>query len=276
MLLGLPTTLQGLISSVLWATTPPQTTNSALTFRLRHQHAVVNDSLIVFSDVPRVASYSEDQTEFTVPTLTTTIPRPKSFEAFTSARHDWKPGLTPDPPWEHWDVLAPDVSKRSTLLQLAKMSANSYALDNSTSDWYDLFEGWRSTPHGWLPEDDGLRGHIFVSDDNSTVVISMKGTSAGRLAGGGGPTVHRDKLNDNLLFSCCCGRVGPTWSTVCDCYKGNNLCDSDCIEEALKDDSLFYPIGLVNNTFSLPSGPHKVFRTSIITSRISTPTPTSG
>lgn len=32
------------------------------------------------------------------------------------------------------------------------------------------------------------------TDDNSTVVLSIKGTSAG-LFGGGGPTVKKDKLN---------------------------------------------------------------------------------
>lgn len=251
MLLGLPATLQGFVSAILSATTPPLPTNSALTFHLRHQHAVVNNSRIVFSDIPVVTyeSHSGVETQYIVPTVTTNVPRPKSFEAFTSARRNWRPGLTAAAVWEHRDVLTPDVSRRSTLQQLAKMSANSYIFDNSTSEWYDMFDDWRSTPHGWLPEDDGLRGHIFVSDDNSTVVISIKGTSSGRLAGGGGPTVRRDKLNDNLLFSCCCARVGPTWSTVCDCYKGNNRCDEECLEEALQDDSLFYPIGLVNNPF---------------------------
>lgn len=38
-----------------------------------------------------------------------------------------------------------------------------------------------------------------MSTNNDTVVISIKGTSAGGF-GGGGPTVGKDKLNDNLLF----------------------------------------------------------------------------
>lgn len=99
---------------------------------------------------------------------------------------------------------------------------------------------------GWEPEDDGLRGHVFVSQDNSTVVLSLKGTSAGWIAGGGGPTVRKDKLNDNLLFSCCCARVGPTWSTVCGCYKGAGKCSQECIENALKDDDLYYSVGVVS------------------------------
>jgi putative lipase involved disintegration of autophagic bodies len=104
-------------------------------------------------------------------------------------------------------------------------------------------------PFGWEPEADGFRGHVFVSTDNSTVVVSVKGTSALWLVGDGGPTVKRDKLNDNLLFSCCCAKVGPTWTPVCDCHSGGYACDQHCLEKSLIEDSLFYPIGvnLYNN-----------------------------
>jgi hypothetical protein len=50
-------------------------------------------------------------------------------------------------------------------------------------------------PVGWEPDADGFRGHVFVSADNSTVVLAIKGTSAGWLVGGGGPTVRKDRLN---------------------------------------------------------------------------------
>jgi putative lipase involved disintegration of autophagic bodies len=104
-------------------------------------------------------------------------------------------------------------------------------------------------PFGWEPDADGFRGHIFVSTDNSTVIVSIKGTSAFWLVGDGGPTVKKDKLNDNLLFSCCCAKVGPTWSPVCDCHSGGYKCDRSCLEKSLVKDSLFYPIGvnLYNN-----------------------------
>lgn len=102
-------------------------------------------------------------------------------------------------------------------------------------------------PFGWEPDADGFRGHIFATEDNSTVVVSIKGTSAGWIVGGGGPTSRKDKLNDNLLFSCCCARVGPTWSTVCPCYEGHSRCDQTCLENALIEDSLFYSIGTVCN-----------------------------
>ena len=58
-----------------------------------------------------------------------------------------------------------------------------------------------SYPFGWEPDADGFRGHVFATPDNSTVIISVKGTSIFWPIGGGGPTQRKDKLNDNLLFS---------------------------------------------------------------------------
>ena len=247
MFFGLPASLQGIISTFLWATSPTTPNTSLLTFQLRHQHAVTNNSRIIFSDFKPGASLAGDETQFTIHAQKSNIPRPESHSAFMAARANREPRFTPIVHWNEWEVDIPDVSKRSTLLQLGRMSYNTYAMDNSTAgDWYDISDGWNSDPFGWQPEEDGMRGHIFVSTDNSTVVIAIKGTSAPWIVGGGGPTVIKDKKNDNLLFSCCCARVGPTWSTVCDCYDSGYRCDSDCIEEAMKDDGLFYPMGLVS------------------------------
>ncbi|KAL0065248.1 putative lipase atg15 [Marasmius tenuissimus] len=126
------------------------------------------------------------------------------------------------------------------------MANNAYVMDPTQPDWYDLGGNWTNThPFGWESDDDGFRGQVFTTPDNSTVVVSIKGTSAG-LFGGGGPTAQKDKLNDNLLFSCCCARVDWTWSTVCGCYRGGgNKCDLNCLEQALVEESLFYPIGTV-------------------------------
>jgi putative lipase involved disintegration of autophagic bodies len=75
------------------------------------------------------------------------------------------------------------------------------------------------------------------------VVLTIKGTSAPIIDGG--PTVEKDKLNDNLLFSCCCARVSRTWTPVCDCYRGGWKCDGACVSDALIEESLFYPTGVV-------------------------------
>lgn len=88
---------------------------------------------------------------------------------------------------------------------------------------------------------------MFATPDNSTVVVSIKGTSAG-MFGSGGVTAKKDKLNDNLLFSCCCAHVDWTWTTVCGCYKSGWKCDQTCLEDALISESLFYPIGTVSTS----------------------------
>jgi lipase ATG15 len=105
-------------------------------------------------------------------------------------------------------------------------------------------------PVGWEPDDDGFRGYVFATEDNSTVVLTIKGTSVPIIDGG--PTVEKDKLNDNLLFSCCCARVSRTWTPVCDCYRGQGRCDRECLETALIEESLFYPTGVVRPSKPLP------------------------
>lgn len=143
--------------------------------------------------------------------------------------------------WVEDDTIAPDVENRVSLLELAKMTNNAYVEPDDPA-WYDI--SWNTSyPFGWQPDDDGFRGHVFATADNSTVIVSIKGTSAG-VFGGGGPTSKKDKLNDNLLFSCCCARVDWTWTTVCDCYKSGWKCDINCVQEALIEESLFYPIGI--------------------------------
>lgn len=130
---------------------------------------------------------------------------------------------------------------------------------------------------GWEPDADGFRGHVFATPDNSTVVLAIKGTSAG-FVGGGGPTSKKDKFNDNLLFSCCCARIDWTWTTVCNCYRGGWKCDQDCLEEALVEESLFYSIGTVgrhsrrSTGFRLLNGA----RTCTTISRTCTRNPTYG
>ena len=49
-------------------------------------------------------------------------------------------------------------------------------------------------PFGWNGRhaSDGFRGHVFLSTDNSTIVLAIKGTTLQ------GPTSKLDKFNDNL------------------------------------------------------------------------------
>ncbi|CAD6886319.1 unnamed protein product [Tilletia caries] len=118
--------------------------------------------------------------------------------------------------WDEVDIDAPDVTHRDTLLTFAKMASTAY--ENSTEAWQPGFGGFNlSESFGW--SENGMRGHVFTSNDNSTIILAIKGTSPPFFPGGT-DTVRRDKENDNLLFSCCCARVSWTWSPVCDCYSG--------------------------------------------------------
>ncbi|KDE07351.1 hypothetical protein MVLG_02393 [Microbotryum lychnidis-dioicae p1A1 Lamole] len=148
--------------------------------------------------------------------------------------------------WDEVEIKAPNTSSVRTLQSLAKMANNAYVPFDSSS-WWNLTKKWNITDSfGWL--EDGLRGHVFANPTNTTVVVALKGTSAAFI-GGGGSTSKNDKINDNLLFSCCCARVDWSWSTVCDCYNGNYTCQQDCLEHAVMTKSAYYPVAtdLFNN-----------------------------
>jgi len=276
MLALLPNALQFLLTSFLFSSAPSQLPLlqpenrlsgvdelATMSFHLRHVHSVSrNDSRrVVFSDfVPGKGFWSEEEDEdysYKVKTHPILTHRPSSLHAFNQARFNYD-SIHPQSPaalWNPIQVPAPNVTDRETLLTLAKMTNNAYFQSSNDSNWYDLGTEWDNNgtySYGWDPDADGFRGHVFVSSDTvskdskepKTVVISIKGTSVPWI--GGGPTMKKDKINDNLLFSCCCARVGPTWSTVCGCYQGGYKCDAGCVEKALIEESLFYPIGTVS------------------------------
>ncbi|KAF9818844.1 hypothetical protein IEO21_02500 [Rhodonia placenta] len=224
-----------------------------LRFELRQYHAVSSAAHVLFHDAPPALESLRPQ--HTLGTRLIRSRRPSSLAAFSDARARSRKYAESVPiDWDDDDVTGPDVESRETLLEIAKMTNNAY-LEPAEAGWYDLGGGWNVTyPVGWEPDADGFRGHVFATPDNSTVVLAIKGTSAG-FVGGGGPTSKKDKFNDNLLFSCCCARIDWTWTTVCNCYRGGWKCDQDCLEEALVEESLFYSIGtnLYNNiTYMYP------------------------
>lgn len=141
--------------------------------------------------------------------------------------------------WIDEEVLAPNVSDRDTVIQLAYMASNAYVDVPFTGDWTNVSKPWDGKAEfGWMS--DGVRGHVFVDDDEQVVVISIKGTSAA-VFDSGGDTAPNDKINDNLLFSCCCARISYLWNTVCDCYTGDSYtCDQECLEEQLYSEDRYY------------------------------------
>jgi lipase ATG15 len=104
-----------------------------------------------------------------------------------------------DGEWDDVEVPGPDVTDRQTILTLAKMASDAYILPGG-DDWYPVGKYNASIPVGWEDDADGLRGHVFADAKNETVIIAIKGTSAGVL-GSGGPTAKNDKYNVSWSLS---------------------------------------------------------------------------
>lgn len=153
--------------------------------------------------------------------------------------------------WTRESIPGPDTTDKESVVNLAYMAANAYVPGHGDYEWTNISQGYNdSTPFGW--EGDGLRGHIFTDEGNKTVVIGLKGTSPAVFDGDG--TTTRDKLNDNLFFSCCCAQGGPYfWRQVCDCQSGTYGCNSTCLVKALKSKTRYYgaSIDLYNNVTAL-------------------------
>lgn len=54
-------------------------------------------------------------------------------------------------------------------------------------------------------------------------------------------TSTRDKINDNLLFSCCCAQQGHfLWHQVCSCATNTYQCDKNCLIRELVAEDHYY------------------------------------
>lgn len=145
--------------------------------------------------------------------------------------------LSPDA-WITDDIPGPNVTDKETILSLALMAANAYVEKPGQADWEDVGTPFnRSADFGW--EGDGLRGHVWADESNSTIVIGLKGTSLAVFDGDG--TTTNDKVNDNLFFGCCCGQQAPwTVRPACDCATGTYSCNNTCVSQALRDENRYY------------------------------------
>lgn len=128
----------------------PQTlATKTLQFELRHLHATAaaDSSRIIFLDVEpqKLASsgvFISDTLGSTKPTYNVQMRRmtaykPVSFEAHTRARLNPKSLGTEILDWHEDDIIGPDVEKRETLLELAKMTNNAYVEPDDPA-WYDI------------------------------------------------------------------------------------------------------------------------------------------
>jgi putative lipase involved disintegration of autophagic bodies len=118
-----------------------------LTFHLRHVHAATSSAHVYLSDVSHdLSSASGSDFGFlSAPLSISTSPvrttRPSSPDEFTAARHMSMRGQSAMLGWEADEVAGPDVTRRETLLLLAKMTSNSYFAPG-TNGWYNLTDEW--------------------------------------------------------------------------------------------------------------------------------------
>ncbi|KAJ2905172.1 triacylglycerol lipase [Zalerion maritima] len=143
--------------------------------------------------------------------------------------------------WTIDELPTPNITDKETVLNLAFMSADAYCQDQEEAEWEEVGTPFnKSADFGW--EGDGLRGHIFADETNSTIIIGLKGTSMAYFDGEG--TTTNDKVNDNLFFSCCCGQQGQwTYHQVCDCATDTYTCNNTCVLGALKEENRYYKAG---------------------------------
>ncbi|QKX60662.1 uncharacterized protein TRUGW13939_07808 [Talaromyces rugulosus] len=165
--------------------------------------------------------------------------RPSVIESHLEyARSSGAATVLSDDAWVMDEIDGPDVTSKDTILTLAKMTANDYIGEPGSGDW-NVISGkfnW-STSFGW--QGDSLRGHIYADKTNSTVVISLKGTSPALFDGA--ETTTNDKVNDNLYFGCCCGQGNSYLSRqACDCSTSVYTANLTCIVEAMHDRNRYY------------------------------------
>ena len=144
----------------------------------------------------------------------------------------------PEESWTVDDVPSPNITDRDTVINFSLMAGSAYNKDPSDPEWeYPKPPFNVSSDVGW--ESDGIRGHVFANDDNSTIVLSIKGTTSAVFDGA--ETTTNDKENDNLFAGCCCGQGEHyLWRQVCDCMTSAYTCNETCVVQAMRKPSRYY------------------------------------
>lgn len=98
---------------------------------------------------------------------------------YHTARLTGSPAALDASAWTIDEVSAPNITDKETVLALARMSWDAYTAEPGTGEWQDATGKFNNSQgFGW--EGDSLRGHIFADKNNSTIIVSIKGTSPGR------------------------------------------------------------------------------------------------
>lgn len=115
---------------------------TALTFDLRAE----NCGLDVFrSPSDQIERWScRNSPTFTLRAQPTTVYRPRSQADLQHARiRSLHNGESQKVEWETVEILGPDIEDRNTLVQLARMTGNAYALPGK-KNWYDIDPKWNN------------------------------------------------------------------------------------------------------------------------------------
>ncbi|PQE14628.1 lipase atg15 protein [Rutstroemia sp. NJR-2017a BVV2] len=174
---------------------------------------------------------------FIIPTAPVSINRLRKRNVQDiQALSQW-PAEFPASLWNVDEVSAPDVANKSTVVGFAIMAADTYQKAADDPQWIDVMPPFNlSSDIGW--EEDGLRGHVYADETNSTIVIAIKGTTSAVFDGA--DTTTNDKENDNLFAGCCCGQGSFGLRQVCDCMTGTYTCNENCVAKAIKKPNRYY------------------------------------
>ncbi|PWW73591.1 alpha/beta-hydrolase [Tuber magnatum] len=201
------------------------------------------DTLVATEDDPQLRPRPRHRLFSGARPITRLVDRSKeTIEDMLYAHRAHGPRTFSDDDWTTEIIPMPNITDKTTVLSLARIAADAYIEAEGTEDWLDIGQPYNSTvDFGW--EGDGLRGHIFADEANTTVIVGLKGTSPAIFDGA--DTTTNDKVNDNLFFSCCCARVSYWWKTVCDCYSGTAYtCDSVCLKDSILAENRYYRAAL--------------------------------
>lgn len=128
-------------------------------------------------------SNTVDIPNMTLKAQATTVYRPRSLSDYHSARmRSARHGESQRVDWDPVEVLGPNVQDIHTLSQLARMSANAYALPGQ-KNWYDLDVSWNTVniPHSSYNTVSDDRPRAFRTDGRTPRMASEAMSSYHRI-----------------------------------------------------------------------------------------------
>jgi lipase ATG15 len=117
--------------------------SSELNFYLRHFHVETSSAHAYLADAPHDRSQAKGLASVPLSIITSPVrtTRPTSLLDFQAARKVSQRGQSALLNWQEDEVSGPDVTRRETLLLLAKVTSNTY-YEPYKRGWYNLTDDW--------------------------------------------------------------------------------------------------------------------------------------